>query len=119
MALFVHYSLFIIYRSSLRPMRIPLSYADVPAFEIPDSNVLACLEPRAIEPSRPAAELVEEALEHPIGSPPLEELVSGLARVLVLVDDITLQPPPWALPPAVFRRPDAPGSGPPTTKIRI
>src|SRR6266704_1795277 len=60
-------------------MRISLSYPGVTPFEIPDSNVLACLQPRAIEPSRPVAELVEEALEHPIGSPPLEEIASARA----------------------------------------
>src|SRR6266567_7217484 len=100
-------------------MRISLSYADVPPFEIPDSNVLACLEPRTIEPSRPVAELVEEALEHPIGSPPLEKLVSARARVLVLVDDITRQTPAWALLPAVFRRLAERGCGPERTKILI
>src|SRR2546426_6571006 len=100
-------------------MRVSLSYPDVPAFEIPDSNVLACLEPRAIEPSRPAAELAEEALDHPIGSPPLEELVSARARVLVLVDDITRQTPAWALLPAVFRRLAERGCGPERTKILI
>ena len=100
-------------------MRISLSYQHVAAFEIPDSNVLACLEPRAIEPSRPAAELAEEALDHPIGSPPLEELVSARARVLVLVDDITRQTPAWALLPAVFRRLAERGCGPERTKILI
>ena len=100
-------------------MRVSLSYPDVPAFEIPDSNVLACLDPRAIEPSRPAAELAEEALDHPIGSPPLEELVSARARVLVLVDDITRQTPAWALLPAVFRRLGASGCAPENMKILI
>src|SRR5947199_320595 len=100
-------------------MRIPLSYADVSPFEIPDSSLMACLEPRAIEPSRPAAELAEEALDHPIGSPPVEEFVSAQTRVLVLVDDITRQTPAWALLPAVFRRLDARGCGPERTKILI
>src|SRR6059058_3896805 len=100
-------------------MRIPLSYADVPPFEIPDSNVLACLEPSAIEPSRPVAELVEEALDHPIGSTPVEDFVSAGTRVLVLVDDITRQTPAWALLPAVFRRLAGGGSGPENIKILI
>ena len=100
-------------------MRISLSYQDVPPFEIPDSNLMACLEPRALEPSRPAAELAEEALDHPIGSPPVEEFVSAQTHVLVLVDDITRQTPAWALLPAVFRRLDARGCGPERTKILI
>src|SRR5437016_3873038 len=72
-------------------MRVSLSYPDVPPFEIPDSSLLACLEPRTLEPSRPVAELVEHALDHPIGSPPVEAYVSHRTRVVMLVDDITRQ----------------------------
>src|SRR5437867_2062197 len=100
-------------------MTISFSYPDVSPFEIPDSSLMACLEPRAIEPSRPAAELAEEALDHPIGSPPVEEFVSAQTRVLVLVDDITRQTPAWALLPAVFRRLDARGCGPERTTLLI
>jgi nickel-dependent lactate racemase len=48
--------------------------------------------------------MVEEALNHPIGSPRVEELVSPSSRVLFLVDDNTRQTPAGALLPAVIRR---------------
>lgn len=85
-------------------MRIPFSYPDVSAIEIPDSNLLGVLEPRAIEPPKPVEELVEEALDNPIGSSRVEELVSSSTRVLILVDDITRQTPAWALLPSLLRR---------------
>ena len=100
-------------------MRVSLSYPDVPPFEIPDSSLLACLEPRTLEPSRPVAELVEHALDHPIGSPPVEAYVSHRTRVVMLVDDITRQTPAGALLPAVFRRLAGRGSGPEHIKILI
>ena len=72
--------------------------------EVAQANLLAILEPRALEPSKPVEQLVEDALDHPIGSPAIEELVSPAARVLILVDDITRQTPAWAILPAVLRR---------------
>src|SRR2546422_9629812 len=100
-------------------MRISLSYADVPPLEVPDSNLVACLKPRTIEPSRPVAELVEEALEHPIGSPPLEKLVSVRPAVIVVVNDTTRQTPAWALLHADLRHHPARSNGPGRGRIII
>ncbi|MHB8654370.1 MAG: nickel-dependent lactate racemase family protein [Terriglobia bacterium] len=85
-------------------MKIPFSYSDVAPVEVAEANLLAILEPRSLEPSKPVEQLVEDALDHPIGSPAIEELVSPAARVLILVDDITRQTPAWAILPAVLRR---------------
>lgn len=85
-------------------MRIPFSYPDVPPLEIPDKNLLAILEPRAVEPAKPLDGLVEEALDHPFGCGRVEEVVSPSTRVLILVDDITRQTPAWALLPALLHR---------------
>lgn len=100
-------------------MKIPFSYSDVGPLEVPDSNFLAILEPRAIEPSDVPEELVEVALDNPIGSPKVEELVSPSTRVLFLVDDITRQTPAWALLPAVIRRMAQRGCPPANIKILI
>jgi len=85
-------------------MRIPFSYPDVPPLEVPDANLLAILEPQAIEPPKPVQDLVEEALDNPIGAPRIEDSISPSTRVLILVDDITRQTPAWALLPALLRR---------------
>jgi len=85
-------------------MHIPFSYPEVAPLEVPDANLLAVLEPRAIEPPKPVEPLVEEALSPPIASSPLESLASPSTRVLILVDDITRQTPAWAILPAVLSR---------------
>lgn len=100
-------------------MRISLSYPELPPLEITDSNLMACLEPRIMEPSRPVAELVEAALDHPFASPRLETLVSPGSRVLVLADDITRQTPAWAILPPVIRRLEQVGLKPEQINILI
>lgn len=85
-------------------MRIAFSYSDVPEMEVPSGNLLALLEPRAVEPSRSVAELTDAALARPTDSPPLEELVSPSDRVLILVDDTTRQTPAGAVLPPLFKR---------------
>lgn len=85
-------------------MQIPFSYADIPPVEVPDGNLMAVLAPREIGHPRALEELTQEALEHPIGAQPLDEMVSPSAKVLLLVDDITRQTPAAGLLPAVFAR---------------
>ena len=85
-------------------MKIPFSYPNIVPLDIPDANLLAILEPRTIEPTRPIEELVEEALDHPIDSPKNVEIVSPTSQVLILVDDITRQTPAGSLLPAPLRR---------------
>lgn len=98
-------------------MNIALSYPDIAPLEVPDANLIAVLEPRAIDPPKPVEALVEEALDQPIGSPTLETLASPSTRVLILVDDITRQTPAWAILPAVLRR--LANRGCPRSNIRI
>src|SRR5690348_14066651 len=98
-------------------MQIKLSYPDVGTFEVPEANLLAVLEPRAIEPTTSVEKLVEEALNQPISSSALEDLVAPGSRVLILVDDITRQTPAGALLPAILRR--LSGSGIKANNIKI
>jgi nickel-dependent lactate racemase len=100
-------------------MRVTFSYSDVPPLEVPDSNLLAVLVPREAEYPRPLADLVEEALDQPIGAERLEKLASPSSQVLLLVDDITRQTPAWGLLPGVFRRLLAGGVPPENIRILI
>jgi nickel-dependent lactate racemase len=97
----------------------PFSYPDVPPVEIPDANFLGALVPREIEPPKPLETLVEEALDHPFGSPRFEEHVSPSTRVLILVDDTTRQTPAWGLLPSMFRRLEQRGCPRSNVKILI
>lgn len=85
-------------------MQVSLTYPDVPPFEVSEGNLLAVLDPKAVEPSAPLNDLVEKALDEPIGSSRIEELASPSSRILILVDDITRQTPAWGILPPVFRR---------------
>lgn len=98
-------------------MRIEFSYSDVPALEVPDTNFLAALEPRHIQPPAPVERLTEEALDKPEGAARLEEQISPGARVLLLVDDITRQTPAARLLPAILGRIE--GRGVPKQNISI
>lgn len=100
-------------------MRIPFTYPNVPAVEIPDSNLLALLEPARLEPPKPAERLVEEALDHPIGAKPLEQQLSASSHILILVDDITRQTPAARLLPAVLERLQAAGCSRQNIRILI
>jgi nickel-dependent lactate racemase len=85
-------------------MKIPFSYSEIPALEVPEKNVLAMLMPRTAEPAGSGESLAEAALEHPLGCPPIENEVSPSARILVLVDDITRQTPAGKILPPLFKR---------------
>jgi nickel-dependent lactate racemase len=52
---------------------------------------------------------IEDALAHPIGTPPLEDLVGAHDRVMILVDDITRPTPAGAILPHLLRRLHAAG----------
>jgi nickel-dependent lactate racemase len=85
-------------------MRIPFSYPDVPALEVPDRHPVAVLMPCREGSPQPIARLAEEALAHPIGRGPIEEDATPSSRILILVDDLTRQTPAGALLPALLRR---------------
>lgn len=56
-------------------------------FEVPDHLYLGTVEGEAVEPVADLKEALREALAHPIGSPPLGELVRGGDRVAVACPD--------------------------------
>lgn len=98
-------------------MKISLTYPEVPAFDVPERNLMAVLAPRVEEAVPSPADLTKRALDQPAGSPPLESLVSKRTRVLLLVDDITRQTPAAAVLPPVLARLRSAGVDP--TNIRI
>lgn len=85
-------------------MQINFAQPEFPPVNVPDSRLLAVLAPREIAQPPRLPDLLERALDHPIGAPPIETLVSPSAKVLLLVDDITRQTPASALLPAVLQR---------------
>jgi lactate racemase len=100
-------------------MKISFSYSGVAPLDLPDANFLAVLSPREAEPPPAVDTLLEDALGNPIGSEPLERLVSREAKVLLLVDDITRQTPAAALLPGIFRRLEGAGTARANVKLLI
>ncbi len=71
-------------------MRIRLAYGRVGLWvELPDEAAVTILEPRAVPglPDEPTA--IQHALRHPIGTPPLRELVRADDTVVVVFSDLT------------------------------
>jgi nickel-dependent lactate racemase len=85
-------------------MRVTLDYGRTGlAVELPDANVVG---PLAIQPAPPLAKpqvAIQEALERPIGAPPLAELAKGRRNACVLVCDITRPVPNRLILPPLLR----------------
>ncbi len=87
-------------------MKINLPYdVDRISIEIPDENFVCSLVPGKEEGSlrKSQEEIVEEALAHPIGSPSLEELVSGKKRMVIISSDHTRPVPSHITMPILLR----------------
>ncbi|MGH9404733.1 MAG: nickel-dependent lactate racemase [Terriglobia bacterium] len=100
-------------------MQIALSYADIRSVEVPQSNVLAVLAPAEAWSPREAVDLLEEALDSPIGSSQIEQLASPSSKVLVLSDDITRQTPAAILFPGILRRIESAGVARANVKVLV
>jgi lactate racemase len=66
-------------------MKLGTGYVDV---TVPDENLLGVIL-KDVPPSAPEEQVIQEALEHPIGAPRLREIVKPGETVCVVVSDIT------------------------------
>ena len=84
-------------------MKIELGFRDtVVPVEVPDKNLQAVLQPSAIESDLSEAEIVRAALEHPIGTPRLREMVKPGQKVVIVTSDITRPMPTSRVMPYVL-----------------
>lgn len=86
-------------------IKIPYSTTFVDA-EIPDENLIAVLESKAhhFVPDVNEEQLVERALDNPIDSESLEELVKGKKNMVIITSDHTRPVPSKVTLPIVLRR---------------
>ena len=84
-------------------MRIKLAYGKTGLeIELPDELDVTVVEPQYV-PSLPDPEAaLREALQSPIGSPPLRELVKPSSKVGIVFNDITRPTPDHLMLPAVL-----------------
>ncbi len=75
-------------------MKIAVPYVrDTVSVEVPDSRVLAVVEPNDLQARKPAEELVSEALTHPAGGKDFASFIEGAQDLLVIVNDQTRPTP--------------------------
>ena len=72
--------------------------------DLPSGFNYQVLETRAVAPLENPVRSVEEALDHPIGTPPLSELARGKRTACISVCDITRPAPNQIVLPLVLRR---------------
>ena len=88
-------------------MRFDLPYdRKTVAVEIDDRNFVGSLVSKveSYRPGKSPQELVEASMDHPIGSPKLEELVKGKKNMVIISSDHTRPVPSKVITPILLRR---------------
>jgi lactate racemase len=76
---------------------------------IPGANLIGVFSPNEFEPVANVRNEIIRAIDHPIGSSPLREVVRGSSRVVILADDNTRQTPANEIVPVVLDEMNAAG----------
>lgn len=74
------------------------------SFHVPDENLVGVLWPSEIEPCSNPYQEIEQALDHPLGTARIEQIVSAGEKVLILVDDYTRSTPVALILPHLLDR---------------
>ncbi len=91
-------------------MNIELGFGNgLQMLEVPDANVSEILVPNEIGTSLSAEEAVRRALENPIGSPRLRDIVKPCEKIVIVTSDITRPMPTYAVMPFLFKEFEAAG----------
>ncbi len=80
------------------PVTIPYG-CETLTFDVPDKGLLGVFVPRKVEGKADVSRVVTNAIENPVGSPNLEEMVRGKHRVVLVADDITRPTPTHVILP--------------------
>lgn len=90
--------------------RIEFPYAgSTLSFNVADEWLAQVVHPEPVAPASDLEDLVTQALENPIGTPPLAHLVEPGQRVAIIVDDYTRKTPVSLFLPQVLERLHAAG----------
>ena len=84
-------------------MRITFPYRDLGSLDIPERNLLGIFSPSIVKVEKSEEQIIEETLSHPIGSPPLTQILKGREKVLVVVDDYTRSTPVQKILPCLIK----------------
>jgi lactate racemase len=91
-------------------MRVRLEYGRTGLeVELPDRNVVGCLQYRPVAPLADPAAAIRELLRRPMGSPALEDLARGRRNACVVISDVTRPVPNSILLPPILAALEAAG----------
>ncbi len=91
-------------------VRVTLPYGDETVeVRIPSGNLIGVYSPNEVKPVADVKHEIVRALDHPIGSPPLRDLVRGCSTVVILADDNTRSTPVHEILPVVLDEMNAAG----------
>ncbi len=74
-------------------MHYAFPYPDFPPIDIPEENLMGAFPPSILEIEKTEEEIIKEAMFHPVGSAPLDRMLTGKENVLMVVDDDTRSTP--------------------------
>ena len=84
-------------------MQIELGFGTgVQRLDVPDKNLLGILTPNPVEKDLTGEAEVKRALEHPIGTPKLREIVKPGEKIAVITSDITRPMPTYKVMPVLL-----------------
>ena len=84
-------------------MTLELGFGDgFQTVEIPEANLLGVLEPNEVKRGECGEAAVKAALQSPIGSPPLSQIVKPGEKAVIITSDITRPVPSYKIIPAVL-----------------
>ncbi len=84
-------------------MNVTIPYgSDSVSFSVPDENFCELLEPSCPEFENNPEMIIEEALDNPIGTPLLEEVVKNAETVSIICDDMSRPTPVHLILPSVM-----------------
>ena len=86
-------------------MKFDLGFgSSVQTVEIPDANVKDVLLPNPVSYDRSGADEVARALDNPIGSAEIEEIVHPGEKIAIITSDVTRPMPTWIVMPVLLDR---------------
>ncbi len=84
-------------------MKLEIGYGTKPQWvDIPDKNVMSVLEPNRVEVNVTGEDAVWSALEHPIGTPCLGDIVRAGEKIVIITSDITRPMPSYLVVPILL-----------------
>jgi nickel-dependent lactate racemase len=99
-----------LYKEKEWNVMVELAYAkQVLKLDIPDRNIIFDLSPAGAPPAPDARAAVLEAMAHPLGTPPLRQMVRPGMKVVIIADDNTRITPTKLLVPIVLDELNAAG----------